>query len=388
VACAVAVAFFGNEQQQQQQLTTVHKVTMAPSRKFTLLAAVSSIAAATLLLVCVIFSPSLESAELLSSATQGKEGQQNFFAAVAPGGSIHKLPVASGNSALAKAEKKLSSYAYPRFPVFTRSPKAGPLAPKMSLSEIEHTLQTDASDLLKDAGPSHAAAAINMPRAAVVTSTPRKQAVSPAAALATQAEFPVGSPFPAKGARVIYIGGGAGPSEASERAQQPMIYVGGNSAPSNSLVDSQAPLGAHPAAGYDPLMPTVRDVLEEPPARSQRLGWDINNPTAPDMQQWRPAYRQPPLGDVDHGDSIGANDENQDNTRFSRGFRRPSLQQEFQREFRQMQAREHADRRMIKRLRGALQRVQEMSARAYTGAQAADVVLGSAAIRLHDNALE
>jgi hypothetical protein len=57
-------------------------------------------------------------------------------------------------------------------------------------------------------------------------------------------------------------------------------------------------------------------------------------------------------------------------------------------EFRRMEAREHADRQMIRRLRGALQRVQEMSARAYTGAQAADVVLGSAAIRLRGAAAE
>ena len=131
-------------------------------------------------------------------------------------------------------------------------------------------------------------------------------------------------------------------------------------------------------------MPTEREVLEESPKRAQRLGWDVNNPTAPDMQQWRPAYRQPPFGDVDHGESIGQNDENQDNTRFSQGLRRPSLRQEFE----QVQARERTDRRMIMRLRGALQRVQDMSARAYTGAQAADVVLGSAAIRLREGAAE
>jgi hypothetical protein len=382
---------------------------MAHTRNLALYGAVTAIVIAAILSVCVVFSPSLDSAVLLAStATQGKGDQRNFFATLAPGGSIHKLAVASGNSALAKAEKKLSSYAYPKFPTFARSPKAGPLAPKMSLSDIEHTLQTDAADLLKDAGPSHAAVEINTPRPVVASSKPRKQSVASSAALgglATQSNFPVGSPFPAKGARVIYIGGGAEPSQANERAQQQrsVVYVGGNSPfPSNSLVGTRARAADNAAIGYDPYeaalrlpqrlfvtfcdryMPTEREVLDESPKRAQRLGWDVNNPTAPDMQQWRPAYRQPPLGDVDHGESIGQNDENQDNTRFSQSFRRPSLRQEFE----QVQAQERADRRMIMRLRGALQRVQDMSARAYTGAQAADVVLGSAAIRLREGAAE
>ena len=365
---------------------------MAPPRKLALCGAVTSIALSTLVLVCFIFSSSPnDSALLADTASHDKGDHPNFFAALAPGGSIHKLPVASGNSPLAKAEKKLSSYAYPRFPAFARSPKAVTSAPKMSLAAIESTLRTDAADLLKDAGPSRAAIAINTPRAAAATHTPSQQravsspAVAKQAALATQAAFPVGSPFPAKGARVIYIGGGDAPSAASEQepqqldAQHSMVYVGQRSRyPSNVLV--QRALSQQSSAGYNPSMPTESDVLQEHHARAQRLGYDVNNPTAPDMQQWRPAYRQPPLGDVDHGDSIGANDEDQDNTRFSQGYRRPSLQQEFQR----MQAMERSDRHMIMRLRGALQRVQEMSARAYTGAQAADVVLGSAAIRLHD----
>ncbi len=242
---------------------------MAPTRNLALYGAVTAIVFAAILSVCVVFSPSLDSAVLLAStATQGKGDQRNFFATLAPGGSIHKLAVASGNSALAKAEKKLSSYAYPKFPTFARSPKAGPLAPKMSLSDIEHTLQTDAADLLKDAGPSHAAVEINTPRPVVATSKPRKQSVASSAALgglATQSNFPVGSPFPAKGARVIYIGGGAEPSQASERAQQQLneqrsvVYVGGNSpSPSNSLVGTRARAADHAAIGYDPYEVALR----------------------------------------------------------------------------------------------------------------------------------
>lgn len=375
---------------------------MAPPRNLALCGAVTSTAFATLLLVCIISNPSHDAAELLSTPAAQVQGEQhNFFAALAPGGLVHKLPPASGNSALAKAEKKLSSYAYPRFPAFARSSQApaATLARKMSLSEIEHTLQSDSADLLKDAGPSRAAIAINTPRTAIATNAPQKQPsfhnarANPAASLAAPASFPVGSPFPAKGARVIYIGGGSGSSEESGQGRQPfnqqqsMIYVGGN-APSHSnfLANAQTPSQRRSAVGYNPEMPTEREALEgsrvRDPVYSQRL--DVNNPNAPDMQQWRPAYRQPPLGDVDHGDSIGANDENQDDTRFSAGFRRPSLQQEFQR----MESREVADRQMIRRLRGALQRVQEMSARAYTGAQAADVVLGAAAIHLRGGAEE
>lgn len=340
------------------------------------------------MLVCFVFSSPPNPPALLETASQDKGDHRDFFAALAPGGSIQKLPVASGNSALAKAEKKLSSYAHPRFPAFAHSPKDATSAPKMSLAAIESTLQTDAADLLKDAGPSRAAVAINTLRPAVAAHTLSQQRAVSSPALATQAAFPVGSPFPAKGARVIYIGGDGAPSAASEREQQQLdaqrstVYDGRRSRyPSSALV--QRALSQQASVGYNPSMPTESDVLQEP-ARAQRLGYDVNNPTAPDMQQWRPAYRQPPLGDVDHGDSIGANDENQDNTRFSQGFRRPSLQQEFQR----MQAMERSDRHMIMRLRGALQRVQEMSARAYTGAQAADVVLGSAAIRLHDAPME
>lgn len=376
---------------------------MAPPRKLALCGAVSAVAFTTLVLACVIFSPAPDAVDLLSSTpAHGKVAGPNFFATLAPGGPIHKLPAATGDSPLAKAEKKLSSFAYPRFPAFARSHNAGALAQKMSLKDIESTLKSDAADLLKDAGPSRAAISINTPRAAAIAintrraadiaaSLPGKQVVA-SSALATPDAFPVGSPFPAKGARVIYIGGGAAVSDASEQPQQmrsgqpAMVYVGGDSAPSlsHALVDSQIPVSQEGAVGYNTLMPTESDVLRDTPSRSQRLGWDVNNPTAPDMQQWRPAYRQPPLGDVDHGDSIGANDENQDDTRFSRGFPRSSLQQELQR----MRAREHADRQMILRLRGALQRVQEMSARAYTGAQAADVVLGSAAIRLREGAAE
>lgn len=368
---------------------------MTHPRGFAVCGAVSSAAFATLLLVSVIFTQSPDATALLSSgAAAGSSDQHNFFATVAPGGSLHKLPAAAGNGALAQAEKKLSSFAYPRFPAFARSPKAGPRAPKMTLTDIENTLQTDAADLLKDAGPAHAAVSIN---------TPRAQFSPPPAALATPSTFAVGSPFPAKGARVIYIGGGDAPSQPSlqvqhqqpsysqqsahalqqqQQQQQPaygqqsMVYVGGNAASqSNQPADPQLPVAQQAAAGYGSQLPMS-------PAYSQRL--DVNNPNAPDMQQWRPAYRQPPLGDVDHGESIGQNDEDQDNTRFARGYRRPSMLQEFRR----MEAREHADRQMIRRLRGALQRVQEMSARAYTGAQAADVVLGSAAIRLRGAAAE
>jgi hypothetical protein len=373
---------------------------MAPPRNLALCGAVTSTAFATLLLVCIISNPSHDAAELLSAPAAHVQGEQhNFFADLAPGGLIHKLPAASGNSALAKAEKKLSSYAYPRFPAFARSSQApaATLARKMSLSEIEHTLQSDSADLLKDAGPSRAAIAINTPRTAIAANPPQKQPslhnarANPAAPLADPASFPVGSPFPAKGARVIYIGGGPGSSEerdsrqASQRfnQRQSTIFVGGNApSRSSSLENAQMPSQRRSAVGYDPEMPTEREALEGSPVYSQRL--DVNNPNAPDMQQWRPAYRQPPLGDVDHGDSIGANDENQDDTRFSAGFRRPSLQQEFQ----IMESREVADRLMIRRLRGALQRVQEMSARAYTGAQAADVVLGAAAIHLRGGAEE
>jgi hypothetical protein len=102
-------------------------------------------------------------------------------------------------------------------------------------------------------------------------------------------------------------------------------------------MDSRLPFSQEAAVGYNPQMPTESEAEQAAPVRAQRLGWDVNNPTAPDMQQWRPAYRQPPLGDVDHGDSIGANDEDQDNTRFARGFPRPSLQQEVLR----MRAREN-----------------------------------------------
>jgi hypothetical protein len=242
---------------------------MAPTRNLALYGAVTAIVFAAILSVCVVFSPSLDSAVLLAAtATQGKGDQRNFFATLAPGGSIHKLAIASGNSALAKAEKKLSSYAYPKFPTFARSPKAGPLAPKMSLADIEHTLQTDAADLLKDAGPSRAAVEINTPRPVVAPSKPRKQSVASSAALgglATHSNFPVGSPFPAKGARVIYIGGGAEPSQASERAQQQLneqqsvVYVGGNSpSPSNSLVDTRARAADHAAVGYDPYEAALR----------------------------------------------------------------------------------------------------------------------------------
>jgi hypothetical protein len=362
---------------------------MASSRKLALSGAVASILFSTLLLMCVIFSAAPESSELLSSpTTSGSKGVHNFFATVAPGGLIHKIPAASGNSALAKAEKKLSSYAYPRFPVFSHSRTSGTPAPKMSLSQIERTLQADAADLVKDAGPSHAAIAINAPLSPINVDNNPMQSKPVTAALATTSTFPVGSPFPSKGARVIYIGGADASPESSEQGQlqqpfdgqQSVVYVGGQSSSlSNSPVYPQIPVVRHAVLGYAPRLPSGVDALDRYPSNSQRLRWDdVNNPSPPDMQQWRPAYRQPPLGDVDHGDSVGENDENQDNTRFARAFRHPSLEQEFQ----HMEAREHADRQMIRRLRGALQRVQEMSARAYTGAQAADVVLGSAAIRL------
>jgi len=284
---------------------------MAPPRRLAVLGAVSSVAFATLLLMSLIFTQSPDATQLLSSGAPAAGDQHDFFATLAPGGSLHKLSAATGNGALATAEKKLSSYAYPKFPSFARSPKAGPRVPKMSLTDIEKTLQTDAADLLKDSGPAHAAIAINTPR--LQSAPPLAAPPPPAAALASPSTFAaggvVGSPFPAKGARVIYIGGGDAPvmpralmrqqqpsSYARQRTQQQQqqqpsysqhaaqaqqqnpsyrqqrtVYVGGSSAPqSNRLFDQRA------AAAYASRLPMSRDAMSRDALYSQ--GLDVNNP--------------------------------------------------------------------------------------------------------------